>query len=353
MNVSIFDELDRRGHEGLWFASDPQSGMRAIIAVHSTVLGPALGGTRILPYPSTDEALVDVLRLSRGMTFKAAVAGLPLGGGKAVIIADPRVGKTAELLRAYGRAVDALGGTYITAEDVGSTVPDMEIVASVTPHVTGLPVEAGGSGDPSPATAHGVLAAMHAAAEFLWGSSDLDGRTIAIQGVGKVGSALAGLLAGLGCRLVVADIDADAAEQVAAATGARIEATHSILHQRCDILAPCALGGVLNAHSIPRLACTAVVGSANNMLLEPADARRLEDAGITYVPDFVANGGGIINIAQELNPAGYSWDRALSAVRKIHDTTLVVLEKARSNGLDTRTAAVDIAQSRISAATAV
>lgn len=347
MDVSIFDELDRRGHEGLWFASDPDTGMRAIIGVHSTVLGPALGGTRILPYRSTDEALVDVLRLSRGMTHKAAVAGLPLGGGKAVIIADPRRDKTPDLLRAYGRAVDALGGTYVTAEDVGSTVPDMEVVASATRHVTGLPVESGGSGDPSPATAHGVLAAMRAAAEFLWGSADLDGRTVAIQGIGKVGSALAALLAAEGCRLTIADTDDAAAARAAEETGARIVATAEILDQECDVLAPCALGAILDRDSIPRLACTAVVGSANNMLLEASNATLLDARGITYVPDFVANGGGIINIAEEFHPDGYSWDRALTAVSRIHDTTLAVLEMARSAGTDTRTAAVGLAEERL------
>ncbi len=353
MDVSIFEELDRRGHEGLWFVSDPDSGMRSIIGVHSTVLGPALGGTRILPYRSTDEALVDVLRLSRGMTYKAAVANLPLGGGKAVIIADPRTGKTEDLLRAYGRAVEALRGTYITAEDVGSTVLDMEIVASVTPHVTGLPVESGGSGDPSPATAHGVLAAMHATAEFLWGSRALDGRVVAIQGIGKVGSALAGLLVNEGCRLIIADTDDEAVTRVASATGARIVEPDAIIQEDCDILAPCALGAILNRDSIPRLVCTAVVGSANNMLLEAADAGGLDDRGITYVPDFVANGGGIINIAEELHPDGYSWDRALAAVTRIHDTTLTVLELARSTSVDTRTAAMGIAEDRLTTSTAV
>jgi len=347
VDLSIFDELNLRGHEGLWFASDPASGMRTIIGVHSTVLGPALGGTRIRPYASTQDALVDVLRLSRGMTHKAAVAGLPLGGGKAVIIADPTTEKTDDLLRSYGRAVDALGGTYITAEDVGSTVPDMEIVASVTPHVTGLPVASGGSGDPSPATAHGVLAATGAAAEHLWGSPDLDGRTVAIQGVGKVGSALAGLLATAGCQLIIADMNAKAVRDTADLTGATVVDPREILQQECDILAPCALGAVFNEQSIPLLSCKAVVGSANNMLLEPVDAIRLEEAGITYVPDFVANGGGIINIAEELHPDGYSWDRALVALSKIYDTTLLIFEKALSQGVDTRTAAVAIAESRL------
>jgi leucine dehydrogenase len=350
VDIRIFDELDRRGHEGLWFASDPVTGMRAIIAIHSTVLGPALGGTRILPYRSTDEALIDVLRLSRGMTYKAAAAGLPLGGGKAVIIADPATAKTPELLRSYGRAVESLGGTYITAEDVGSTVPDMEIVASQTRHVTGLSIESGGSGDPSPATAHGVMAAMQAAAEFLWGSADLDGRSVAIQGVGKVGSELARLLAATGCRLTVADTNSKSVERVAAATGAQTVSIDAILYQECDLLAPCALGAVLDSTTIPRLRCTAVVGSANNMLLGPDDAGRLEAAGITYVPDFVANGGGIINIAEEFHPDGYSWDRAVVAVERIHDTALEILTSARTAGTNTLQAAEALAESRLSAA---
>lgn len=347
MDIGIFDELDRRGHEGLWFASDPTTGMRAIIGIHSTTLGPALGGTRIMPYHSIDEALVDVLRLSRGMTYKAAAAGLPLGGGKAVILADAASGKTPELLRAYGRAVEALGGTYVTAEDVGSTVADMEVVATETRHVTGLSIESGGSGDPSPATAHGVLAAMHATAEFLWGTTDLGGRTIAIQGVGKVGSSLAGLLAEEGCRLIVADVDAPSVARVVKLTGAEPVASGDILGQECDLLAPCALGAVFDASTIPSLRCTAVVGSANNMLLGPEDSVRLEAAGITYVPDFVANAGGIINIVEEFHPDGYSWDRALAAVGRIHDTTLAVLEGARSDGIDTRTAAENLAESRL------
>jgi leucine dehydrogenase len=351
VDIRVFDELDRCGHEGLWFASDPATGMRSIIGIHSTVRGPALGGTRILPYRSTDEALIDVLRLSRGMTYKAAAAGLPLGGGKAVIIADPATAKTPELLKAYGRAVESLGGTYITAEDVGSTVADMEIVATQTRHVTGLPIESGGSGDPSPATAHGVLAAMHAAAEFIWGSADLDDRSVAIQGVGKVGSELARLLAEAGCRLAVGDTNPRAVESIVAETGARAVATDAILYEECDILAPCALGAILDATTIPRLRCVAVVGSANNMLLGPDDATRLEAASIFYVPDFVANGGGIINIAEEFHPDGYSWDRAVVAVERIHDTTLEILSRARSEGANTLQAAEALAESRLSATT--
>lgn len=343
----VFDELRERGHEGLWFGSDPESGLRTIIGVHSTVLGPALGGTRIRPYASDDEALFDVLRLSRGMTYKAAAAGLPLGGGKAVIIADPERDKTPELLKAYGRAVDRLGGAYVTAEDVGSTVADMTVVASVTKHVSGLPVESGGSGDPSPATAHGVLASIRATSEFLWGTSDVSGRVVAVQGVGKVGAVLAELLADIGCNLVIADVSASSVEKVEAVTGARVVGVDEILFEKCDILAPCALGAVFDEISVPRLDCTAVVGSANNMLLTSEDANRLAAADITYVPDFVANAGGIINIVEEFHPDGYSWDRALVSLQKIHDTTRRILEEAAGSGGGTLDAAVFLAESRL------
>jgi leucine dehydrogenase len=349
----VIGEMLRRGHEGVWFASDPHTGLRAIVAVHSTVLGPALGGTRIRPYHSETEALVDVLRLSEAMTYKAAAAGLPLGGGKAVIIADPAVDKTPELLTAYGRAVDRLGGCYLTAEDVGTTVADLEIVARATSHVTGLPVEMGGSGDPSPATAHGVLAAMRAVAEFSWGSSDLAGRAVAIQGVGKVGSFLARLLVDQGCEVMVADIDESAVAEVVRATGARAIAVDAILAEPCDIFAPCALGAVLNESSIPALNCRAVVGSANNQLLDATDADRLAAAGVVYVPDFVANAGGIININEEFHPAGYSLERALASVLRIHDTTLEVLERSARCGGGTLIAARALAERRLRAAATV
>jgi leucine dehydrogenase len=349
----VIEEMQHRGHEGVWFASDRGTGLRAIVAVHSTALGPALGGTRIRPYPSETEALIDVLRLSRAMTYKAAAAGLPLGGGKAVIIADPAVDKTPELLTAYGRAVDRLGGTYLTAEDVGSTVSDMEIVAGATEHVTGLPESMGGSGDPSPATAHGVLAAMRAAAEFSWGTSDLAGRSVAIQGVGKVGSFLARLLAAEGCEVVVADVMDSAVAAVVDETGATAVGVDDILSEHCDFLSPCALGAVLNESTIPTLHCRAVVGSANNQLLDTADASRLAAEGVLYVPDFVANAGGIININEEFHPDGYSLDRALVSVRRIHDTTLEVLHEAAASGGGTLEAAETLAERRLRATAAV
>jgi leucine dehydrogenase len=350
--VELFTELAARGHEGLFFASDSDSGLRAVIGVHSTLLGPALGGTRIRDYGSVDEALTDVLRLSRAMTYKAAGAHLPLGGGKAVILGDPAEIKSEALLEAYGRAVDALGGTYVTAEDVGTTVSDMVVVSRRTGHVTGLPTETGGSGDPSPATAHGVLAAMRATARHLWGTDELDGRAVAVQGVGKVGSVLTELLVAAGCEVVIADVDAAAVEGVVAEYGVRAVPTAEILETRCDILAPCALGAVLNPETIPRLSCSAVVGAANNQLLGPEDGDRLTAAGILYTPDFIANAGGIINIVEELGPQGYSWERARQAVARIYDTTGIVLRRARQEGVTTAAAAVGHAEDRLRAAKA-
>jgi glutamate dehydrogenase/leucine dehydrogenase len=351
--VELFGELAARGHEGLFFASDPDAGLRAVIGVHSTLLGPALGGTRIRDYRTLEEALTDVLRLSRAMTYTAAGAHLPLGGGKAVILADPATMKSEALLEAYGRAVDALGGTYVTAEDVGTTVEDMVVVARRTGHVSGLPFDMGGSGDPSPATAHGVLAAMRASAEHLWGVGDLEGRVVAVQGVGKVGSVLVELLVGAGCDVVVADVDEGAVAAAASRPGVRAVPAGEILSTPCDILAPCALGGVFGRDTIPALQCAAVVGAANNQLLDPEDGDRLAAAGILYTPDFIANAGGIINIAEEVGPQGYSLDRALRAVERIYDTTGVVLRRARSEGITPAAAAVAHAEDRLRAATTV
>ena len=345
--MDVLERIGRDGHEGVHLASDPASGLQAIIAVHSTELGPALGGARFHPYASFDEALEDVLRLSRAMTYKAAAAGLALGGGKAVIVGDPEAVKTEALLEAYGRAVDALAGAYITAEDVGTTAHDMTVVRRTTEHVTGLPVESGGSGDPSPATAHGVVAAMRAVADRLWGRRDLTGRTVAIQGVGKVGRVLVELLTGEGCRLVVADVDSGAAAGAAAEHGASVVPAGEILQQECDVLAPCALGGVIDAATVPLLRCRAVVGSANNQLLEDADAERLGDAGILYAPDFVVNAGGIINISEEMHPAGYDEARALTRVGLIEQVTGTILDIARERGITTLEAARVVAEERL------
>ncbi len=343
--MRVFESVGSEGHEQIVFGSDPVSGLRCIIAIHSTVLGPALGGTRFHAYATEDEALTDVLRLSQGMTYKAAAAGLDLGGGKAVIIGDPEEIRSERLLRAYGRMIDSLGGRYVTAEDVGTTTRDMEIVHRETRWALGLPEAAGGGGDPSPATARGVLAAIKAVARRLWSTDDLTGRRVAIQGVGKVGSALVELLTAAGAECVVADFHGEAADRMAATFGAKVVAVDEILATDCDVLAPCALGGVLDDTTIPSLACRAVVGSANNQLATEEDDNRLASRGILYAPDFVVNAGGLINVYEELH--GYSRERVMHRVDSIGDATDRILETAARHDVTPHEAAIRIAEQRI------
>ncbi len=287
-----------------------------------------------------------MLRLSRSMTYKSAAAGLDLGGGKAVIIGDPAT-KTERLLRAYGTIVESLHGRYITAEDVGTTLADMVTVSHETKWVAGLPAELGGSGDPSPATARGVMNAMRAVAEHLWSSEDLSGRTVAVQGVGKVGGNLVERLTKAGAETVISDIDDQALSEVASAHGSRVVGLDAIYDVECDIFAPCAMGASLNPDTIPRLHCRAIVGSANNQLATAEDADRLAAAGILYVPDFVVNAGGIINIAAGIG--GYDVRRAAGAIDHIHDAVTNVLAAAAEHGINPHQAAVRIAEERIEA----
>ena len=343
--MGVFEAIASDTHEEILYGHDPISGLKAIIAIHSTALGPALGGTRFFPYESEDDALVDVLRLSKGMTYKSAAAGLDLGGGKAVIIGDPEQLRSERLFRSFGRLVNSLGGRYVTAEDVGTTTTDMIVVASETRWVTGLPEAYGGSGDPSPATARGVIAAMRALSEHLWGTEDLSGKVVAVQGAGKVGSSLVERLTKAGARTIVADVRRDSASAMASTYGSTIVASDEILEAECDILAPCAMGGVISADTIGRLNCQAVVGSANNQLQDDLQAQQLADRGILYVPDFVANAGGIINIAHEVN--GYDWTRAAMAIDRIYENTARVLETAVKRGINPNAAAIEIAEKRI------
>jgi glutamate dehydrogenase/leucine dehydrogenase len=346
--VDIWDRIGGE-YEQVVHCHDAASGLRAIIAIHSTALGPALGGTRFYPYITGDDALVDVLRLAKGMTYKSALAGLDLGGGKAVIIGDPATGKTEALLRVYARFVDSLGGRYLTAEDVGTTQTDMDTIARETRCVTGTSPLLGGSGDPSEATARGVYWAMRATAEHLEASSDLAGLRVVVSGVGKVGSALVRLLGADGAKVTVADVDPAAVARVA---GDGIEVAH---HREahtvdCDIFAPCALGGVLNDRSIGDLRCRAVVGAANNQLDQDSDAEALARRGIVYVPDFVVNAGGVINIADEL--VGYHRERALASVQRISDTTSRILQAAAGGSKTTVEAATELAEARIASVSA-
>jgi leucine dehydrogenase len=286
-------------HEHVIRVADAGAGLIGFIAIHSTQLGPAAGGLRMRQYESEDAALNDVLRLSHGMTFKNAAAGLPLGGGKAVIIGDP-ARKTPAMLTGFARAIDLLKGRYWTAEDMGMTPEDMAVLANVTPYVAGLPDGEFASGDPSPITAQGIFNAIRCTAKHRFGTADLTGRRVAVQGLGHVGWHLAGLLRGAGATLIVADIDGDRAAEAGQRFGAEIVPVEDILSAPADILAPCAIGGVLNAETIPALNVRAVAGGANNQLATPADGDRLHARGILYAPDYVANAGGIINVATEI-----------------------------------------------------
>ena len=338
-------------YEQVVFGHDMATGLRCIIAVHSTALGPAMGGTRFLPYASTQAAVTDVLRLARGMTHKQAAAGLHYGGGKAVIIGDPAVDRTDALIRAYAEQIDRLGGTYLTAEDVGTTQADMDLIAEETAFVTGTSPERGGSGDPSPATACGVYWALRAAAADRWGSADLDGRRVTVLGIGKVGRSLVDHLRAAGALVTVADISASA---LSAVTDAHPEVVvvdpEAALTTEADALAPCALGGLLDERSIPTLAAEIVCGAANNQLATPQDADRLAGTGVLYVPDFVANAGGVINIADEADPGGYDRDRAFARVAAIGETVTAILDRAQADGITPETAAHRLVEQRLAAA---
>ncbi len=333
------------GFEQVAYGHDPATGLRAIVALHSTVLGPGLGGTRFYPFADEEVALVDVCRLARGMTYKHAAAGTDQGGGKAVIIGDPRRLRSDELIRAYARFVDGLGGRYVTAEDVGTTQADMDLIRTITPHVSGVSEHLGGSGDPSPATAVGVLWALKAVAGRLWGSPSLEGRHVCINGVGKVGGALADHLHAAGARLTVADVRPEATAAVVDRTGAGVVAPDAAHAMECDVYSPCALGGALSEVTIPALRCAAVVGCANNQLATPQDAQRIAASGVLYAPDYVANAGGVINIAQE--QGGYDRARAEARIQGIHDTVLRVLDLADAEGITTAAAADLLAERRI------
>ncbi len=342
----VTDLMLEGGHEQVVFAADGEARLRAIIAIHSTALGPSLGGVRFWRYPTEHEALLDVLRLSQAMTLKAAVAGLHQGGGKTVVLVDdPDQPHSEAMLLALGRAVDELGGRYLAAEDVGATPGDMDVIARETRWVTGVDERVGGSGDPSPVTAYGVFHAMRAVLRALDGEPLLAGRRVVVQGAGHVGSHLIELLAGARAEVVVADVNEARARTVAGEHGASVVASDRVLEESCDVLAPCALGGVLDRETEPRLQCRAVCGAANNQLAEPSVADLLASRGILYAPDFVANAGGIINLAEEFT--GYSRERALARAAGIEETMTRVLERARESGTTPERAAEELARERI------
>ncbi|MDI7246580.1 MAG: Glu/Leu/Phe/Val dehydrogenase dimerization domain-containing protein [Bacillota bacterium] len=345
MTMNLFDAMRKHDYEQVLFCSDTSTGLRAIIVVHDTTLGPALGGTRMWPYKTEDEALTDALRLARGMTYKNAAAGLNFGGGKAVIIGDSRKDKSEELFRAFGRFVDTLGGRFITGEDVGITVDDVETIRCETRWVGGSSSASGGSGDPGPVTAYGVWRGLAACSRAVFGSDSLKGRTVAIQGVGSVGYHLGKHLRDEGAKLIVTDIFPDKVERAVRDLGAQAVDPDAIYGVECDIFAPCALGAILDDDTIPRLKCKIVGGSANNQLKEDRHGDVLQDMGILYAPDYIINAGGVINVADGL--FGYNRERALRKAAGIYDTILKVVEISKRDSIPTYKAADRLAEERI------
>jgi len=345
-NLVALERLNIKGYEQVVQVTDKKAGLTAIIAIHDTTLGPALGGTRIQPYASFDEALEDALRLAKGMTYKAAIAEVGHGGGKSVIIADPKKHKTPELLLAFGAAVEALGGQYICAEDVGCSTEDVKMIRRATKYVVGLPA-AKSSGDPGPFTAWGTFRGIQATLKKIFGSDSCEGRTVAVQGLGNVGLNLVEYLFWAGANLILSDIDSAKLQKVAAKYGAKTVPSDQILYTECDILAPCALGGILNDQTIPKLRCKGIAGGANNQLLKPYHAKVLRDLRILYAPDFVINAGGLLNVSVELEEEGYHPALPRFKVNQIYDTLGAIYEIAERNNESTNDAAVALADYRI------
>ncbi len=342
----VFGQNSFDNHEQIVFCNDKDTGLKAIIGIHNTILGPALGGTRMWDYENEWEALNDVLRLSRGMTFKSAITGLNLGGGKAVIIGNAKTQKTPELMKRFGEFVHSLSGKYITAEDVGMTTEDMDIVRDVTPYVTGISESRGGAGNPSPITAYGVFMGMKAAAKFQYGSDVLEDRSVFVQGIGHVGEALVEHLVNEGAKVTIADINQERLEEVRSKYGATIYGGNDIYSEPMDIYAPCALGATINDDTIYKLKAKIVAGAANNQLAEEnKHGEILQERGIVYAPDFLINAGGIINVYAELE--NYDRQEIMRKTENIFNTTLEILDNAKVNNITTHTAALNIARERI------
>lgn len=342
--MGVFHDLDIYGHEQVVFFHDKESGLKAIIGVHSTVLGPSLGGCRMWKYSDEAAALRDVLRLSRGMTYKAAVADLKLGGGKAVVIADARTEKTPELLEAFGKAVESVAGRYITAEDVGMSVKDIDYIRNFTKHAVGGSNE-GGSGDPSVMTAFGCFQGIKAALKHAGLGEKLEGVKVAVQGVGNVGYHLCSYLSAAGAKLIITDIYPNQVEKVVQEFDATVVTPDQIYAVDADIFAPCALGAILNERTIPQLKCKIVAGSANNQLENDLDGKALADKGIVYCPDYAINAGGLINVAAEID--GYNKELVLNKVSKIYETIDLILSRSESEGVLPQEAAAQIAEQRL------
>ena len=342
--MDIFSKMEEYDYEQLVFCQDKSSGLKAIIAIHDTTLGPALGGTRIYDYESEEEAVIDALRLARGMTYKNAAVGLNLGGGKAVIIGDPKKIKSEALFRAFGRFVEGLNGRYITGEDMNMTQQDAEYISCETNYIVGLET---GSGNPSPMTAYGVFKGMQAAVNEVYGSNDLKGKTVAIQGLGAVGRLLADLLYETGAKLIVTSRDKTKIDKAVAELGAIAVGLDEIYGVECDVFSPCAIGAIINDKTIEQLKCKIIAGSANNQLAEPRHGDILHKKGILYVPDYIINSGGVINIIDDISGREYSKENAMKNTAKIYDACKKVFELAKKEGIPTYKAADKMAEDRI------
>ena len=340
------EKLAVKGYEQVLKVSEKKSGLSAIIAIHDTTLGPALGGIRIHPYASFNDALEDVLRLSKGMTYKAAISDVGFGGGKSVIIADPKKDKSPELLMAFGAVVESLGGVYICAEDAGCTTEDVKIIRKTTKYVVGLAHDKS-SGNPAPFTAWGIFRGIQASVKKVYGTDSLEGKIVAVQGLGSVGSILSDYLFWAGADLILSDMDEAKAARLARKYGARVVSTEQILKVDCDVFAPCAMGAVINDQTIPHFRCRAIAGAANNQLHRDHHANILREKGILYAPDFVINAGGLLNVSAELEETGYlpTWPR--EKIHRIYDTLLAIYEIAEKNNESTHAAALALAEYRI------
>jgi len=347
-NCTIFEEVEKMGHEQVVYCYDEPTGLKAIIGIHNTVLGPGLGGTRMWNYSSESEAVKDVLRLSRGMTFKNAISGLNAGGGKAVIIGNASTMKSEPFMRRFGRFIDSLGGKYVTAEDVNMTTREMEYISMETDHVTGLPETMGGGGDPSPVTAYGVFVGMKAAMKKVYGSESFKDKKILVQGIGQVGVNLVALLAKEGAKILISDLDQDKLVKVSNEFQVEVIDQNEIFHQQVDVYAPCALGAVLNNDSIPLLKCHIIAGGANNQLENELEhGKMLQQRGIVYAPDFLINAGGVMNVYAE-HLGGYNRQNVYRLAEGIYDTLLQVLNKAEAKQITPHEAALKVAMKRIS-----
>lgn len=343
--MEIFKYMEKYDYEQLVICHDKTSGLKAIIGIHDTTLGPALGGTRMWNYATEEEAIEDALRLAKGMTYKAAAAGLNLGGGKTVIWGDAKTQKSEELWRAFGRYVQSLNGRYITAADVGTVVDDMDIIRQETQHVTGVSTTLGGSGDPSPKTAYGVFRGLLACANEAWGSDDITGKKVAVQGVGKVGYYLCKYLHEAGAKLIITDVDQAAIDRIVTEFGAEVVGLDEIYGVECDIYSPNALGATINDETIPQFKCKVIAGGANNQLKEERHGDIIHEKGFIYAPDYVVNAGGLINVADELK--GYNEERAMQKIAKIYDNIKKVFEISKRDNLPIYLAADKMAEERI------